>query len=101
MKEQKPKSLPRLIKVLLDIIFGMLIFVIAALVVWMILSPILGNRTDVLGTASIPVALGSGDEPRLEVSFDNQPKQNITNIYIELSFHIRLLKNQINYLLIY
>ena len=83
MKETKKSSLPRVIKVLLDIIYGMLIFVIVGLVVWMALSPVLANRTDSLATASVPVALGSGDRSSLEITFQDHAGYVITNAAVE------------------
>ena len=44
MKDRNTNRLPKLTKVLLDIIFGMLVIGIALLVIWMILSPILGSQ---------------------------------------------------------
>jgi hypothetical protein len=83
MKETKKSSLPRVIKTLLDIIYGMLIFVIVGLVVWMALSPVLANRTDSLATASVPVALGSGDRSSLEITFQDHAGYVITNAAVE------------------
>ena len=83
MKETKKSSLPRVIKTLLDIIYGLLIFVIVALVIWMAITPILVNRVDTLGTASVPVTLGTGDIPSIEVSFDGVPGVGINNAVVE------------------
>jgi hypothetical protein len=83
MKEKKKSSLPRIIKIFLDLIFGLLLFVITGLVVWMAISPILVNRVDTLGTASIPVTLGTGDIPRVEVSFEGKPAEGINDAYLE------------------
>ena len=83
MNKTKNNSLPRIIKVLLDLIFGLLIFVIAGLVVWMALSPILANRTDSLATASVPVTLGSGDSSSLEITFQDHAGYVINNAAVE------------------
>ncbi len=83
MTQSNKSNLPRIIKVLLDIIYGMLLFVIVALVVWMVISTILVNRVDMLGTASVPVTLGTGDIPSLEVSFNGVPGVGINNAYVE------------------
>lgn len=83
MDKIKNNPLPRIIKFTLDLIFGLLIFVIAGLIVWMSISPILVNRGDILGTASIPVTLGTGDIPRVEVSFEGKPRAGINDAYLE------------------
>jgi hypothetical protein len=69
MSTQKKNTLQKLIKIFLDLTFGLLVLVIAVLVIWMALSPFLAQRLDVLGTVSIPVRVGSGDLPSLEVTF--------------------------------
>ena len=83
MNKNKNYSLPRIIKFLLDLIFGLLVFVIAGLVIWMALSPILANRTDSLATASVPVALGSGDSSSLEITYQDQADFVINNTAVE------------------
>ena len=83
MDKIKKNRLPRIIKFLLDLIFGLLIFAIAALVIWMALSPIIVNSTDMVSTASIPVTLGTGDLPSLEVTFEDKPRLTINNAFVE------------------
>ena len=83
MEKTKNKRLPRIIKFLVDLIYGLLIFVIAGLVVWMVASPILANRTETLGTVSVPVAMGTGDIPSMEVTFQGKPNQVINNAAVE------------------
>ncbi len=83
MDKIKNNKLPKVIKFLLDLIFGLLIFVIIALVIWMIISPILANRTDSVGTASIPVTVGTGDIPSMEISFQGKPSFIIYNAFVE------------------
>lgn len=83
MKETKKSSLPRVIKTLLDIIYGFLIFVIVGLVIWMAVSPLLVNRVSSFGTASIPVRLGTGEEPRMEVTFQDKPGVRINEAFLE------------------
>ena len=83
MNKTKNNPLPRIIKFLLDLIFGLLIFMIAGLVIWMAIAPILINRTDTLGTASIPVIVGSGEIPSIEVSFQGKPDLILENAYLD------------------
>lgn len=59
--------LPRIVKIVLDIIFWLLVFVIGFLVLWIAFSPILLNVSGIAITSSVPVAIGVGEEPRFEV----------------------------------
>jgi hypothetical protein len=83
MSKTRSNRLPKIIKVVLDVIYGMLIFTVAALVIWIAISPILVNRTDTLGTVSIPVSLGIGDLPKMEVSLQKESEFSINNLYVE------------------
>ncbi|MCK4801566.1 MAG: hypothetical protein KAS84_06220 [Anaerolineales bacterium] len=83
MTKSNKNLLPRVIKVLLDIIYGLLIFVLVGLAVWMVISPILVNRVGTLGTASVPVTLGTGDLARMEVTFQGSPSVGINDAFVE------------------
>lgn len=75
--------LPRVIKIILDVIYGMLIVALAGLVVWMAISSGLVKRTGLLGTASIPVSLGSADRASLEIEFNGDPEMAINAAWID------------------
>jgi len=79
MSTTKNLRLARVVKVILDIVFGLLVFASIALVVWMALTPLLVREGGALGTASVPVILGTGDEPHFDVQFSNPPGNLITN----------------------
>lgn len=69
MSEIKELRLARYIKILLDVVYGALIFACIGLVLWIIFSPLFVSRMDILGTASVPVLIGSGESQQLEVTF--------------------------------
>lgn len=75
--------LPRIVKVLLDIIFWLLIFVIAFLILWIAFSPFLLNVSGIAITSSVPVAVGSGDEPRFEVQIAGAETKGIRNAFVD------------------
>ena len=55
-------------KIILDLLFGLLIFATAGLAVYTAITPWLISHR-VVGTASIPVRVGTGDDPEFEVTF--------------------------------
>ncbi len=67
MSSTQNQKLPRIVKTVLDIIFGLLIIVCFFLVLWIAFSPLTLNISDFVITSSVPVAFGSGDEPRFGV----------------------------------
>jgi hypothetical protein len=63
---QNPKII-RIVKVILDIIFWMLVIVTVFSLLWTVLSPVILSVTDIVIMSSVPVAIGQGTEPRMEV----------------------------------
>jgi hypothetical protein len=74
-------KLARVVKVLLDLIFGTLVIAMGLLIIWIFISPLLLERFDVPGTASLPVAIGS--DSQFDVNFSNSPQNEIRNAYVE------------------
>jgi hypothetical protein len=83
MSTAKSLRLTRFVKTLLDIIFGLLVFACIGLVLWIALSPLILGEEGNLATASISVAIGSGDEPQIEVTFTNPTKDAINAAFVE------------------
>ena len=83
MNEKKKSNLPKTIKIILDVIYGMLLFAIAGLIIWIAISPALVNRTGIVGTASIPVSLGKNDEANLALEFEENPELAIRGAWID------------------
>lgn len=76
-------KLTRFVKILLDIIFWLLVLVCAFLVLWIALSPLVLNVIDVPITASVPVAIGVGDEPQFEVAVAGAEAKWVQAAYVE------------------
>jgi len=83
MNENKKSNLPKAIKIILDVIYGMLLFAIVGLIAWIAISPALVNRTGIVGTASIPVSLGKNDEANLDLEFEENPALAIRSAWID------------------
>ncbi len=80
--KQKTKIL-RLVKTILDIIFGLLVFASVFLAIWIVLSPVILNVTDVVIMSSVPVAIGTGSEPRMEVEVAGAEAKGIQAAYLD------------------
>jgi hypothetical protein len=76
-------KLPRIVKVILDIIFWLLVGVTTFLVFWIVFAPVILNVSDIVITSSVPVAIGSGDEPRFEVEVAGADARGIRNAFID------------------
>ena len=75
-------KLANFLKVVLDIIFGMLVISCAGLVLWIAGFSLISSQADYLGTASIPVILSSGEEDPLNVTLSGTPKDNINAAFL-------------------
>jgi hypothetical protein len=73
----------RFVKAILDIAFAAMVFACVGLVLWIIFSPLIVNQTDVIGSASVPVLIGSGEEPQFEVFPINQTKDDVHASFVE------------------
>jgi hypothetical protein len=82
MTTTKNLQLARLVKTLLDILFGLLVFAGAGLVLWMVFFPLFSSGEGILGTASVPVRIGSGAEPQFEVTFTRSPSEAIETVFV-------------------
>jgi hypothetical protein len=78
----KDLQLARFLKVILDIIFGLLVFACIALVLWMALYPLISSQTGLLGTASLPVTIGVGEESQFDVTFTSEPQDDISASFV-------------------
>jgi hypothetical protein len=82
IKMKTNSRLAQFLKVLLDILYGGLVIAGILLFLWIFLSPFL-IRVGVPGTSSVSVAIGSGTESRFDVSFDNEPGDEIQHAFVE------------------
>ena len=83
MSTKQNLKLTRFVKILLDVILGLLVFVCVFLVLWIALSPLVLNVIDVPITASVPVAIGAGDEPQFEVKVAGGEAIGIQAAFVE------------------
>jgi len=83
MSTTKNLRLARFLKGFLDFIFGLLVFVGVGLVLWMVISPLISGQSGFLGTASLPVRIGTGEEPRFEVTFSGATEDKIETAFVD------------------
>ena len=83
MSTNQNTKILRLVKTILDIIFGLLVVASVFLAIWIVLSPVILNVTDVVIMSSVPVAIGTGSEPRMEVEVAGADAQGIQNAYLD------------------
>lgn len=83
MSLKEPPRLARFLKTLVDILFGLLVFACVGLILWMAVSPVVISQSGGMGTASVPVRIGSGLEPQFEVTFTGTAKDAIHASFVE------------------
>jgi hypothetical protein len=83
MSTTKNLRLARFLKILLDFLFGLTIFACIGLALWVALSPWVLRQTGSLGSASIPVRIGSGQEPQFDVAFNGTPRDWIGMAFVD------------------
>ena len=83
MNTKKKPNLPKAIKIILDLIYGLLLFAIVGLVIWIAVAPSLITTKGIGGTASIPVSLGSDELSSLELEFETAPALDIRGAWID------------------
>ena len=83
MSTKQDLKLPRIVKTVLDIIFGLLVVVCVFLVLWIAFSPLILNISDITITSSVPVAIGSGDEPKFEVEAAGAEAKGIRAAFVD------------------
>ena len=76
-------KLTQVVKILLDVIFGLLVFACVFLVLWIALSPLILNMSDIVITASVPVAIGAGDEPQFTVEVAGAETRGIQAAFVD------------------
>lgn len=83
MSTTKNLRLARILKIVLDIIFGLLVFVCVALVIWIAGFGLISRQANYVGTASIPVILGTDEERQFDVTFSGNPQDEINAAYLD------------------
>jgi hypothetical protein len=83
MTVSKNLRLANFLKVGLDITLGLAILVIVGLSIWTAVSPLVLNRPDVFGTVTVPVRIGIGGDPKLDIRFVSKAPANVNEAYVE------------------
>ena len=83
MLTQTNPKLPRFVKTLLDIIYGLLIFSCIALALLIVLSPLLLKGTNFPLTASVPVGIGSVEAQQFDVQITGAASKGIQNAFVD------------------
>ena len=83
MSAQKNPKLPRFVKSLLDIIYGLLIFSCAALLLLMVFSPLILKGTNSVLTASVLVGIGSDESHRFDVQVAEAETKGIRYAFVD------------------
>jgi hypothetical protein len=82
MSTTKNLRLGRIVKTVLDILFGLSVFVCVGLILWVAVAPLVLNQSQGWGTASVPVTIGVGQEPQFDVSFTSLPEDEMNAAYV-------------------
>jgi len=82
MSTTKNLRLARIVKTLLDVLYGFAIFAGAGLIIWLAVAPIVLNQSQGWGTASVPVTIGVGEAPQFNVDFTRSTEDEINAAYV-------------------
>jgi hypothetical protein len=80
--DQNPKIL-RLVKVILDILFWLLVGASVFLLAWIAFSPLILNLTGISIMSSVPVSIGTGPDPRIPVEVVGAETKGIQAAYVD------------------
>ena len=83
MDTTKNLRLARFLKKFLNLIFGLLVTGGIALVIWSIALPLILGQSDFQVTASIPVRIGMGEEPRLDLNLNGNSGGRIEAAFVD------------------
>ena len=83
MATKKDLRLVLFVKKLFDVIYWLLIGACVFLVLWIALSPFIFTSGENPISASVPVAIGSGEEPQFEVTFSGAADEGIRGAFVE------------------
>jgi len=83
MSNQSNPTLIRVVKTLLDILYGLLVFSSIALILFIVLSPLIMKVANIPLTASVPVGIGSAESQEIQVTIPGRwslPKQHMPDL---------------------
>ncbi len=99
MSTTKNLRIGRFLKVLLDFLFGFMIIVCVGLLIWVLLTPILLRKDGMLGSASVPVRIGTGDDPQFEVRVESGEEFGVADAFVRESEGMLYLETESIYLI--
>jgi len=83
MSVQTNPKLPHFVKILLDIVYGLLFFSCIALVLLIVLSPLILKGANIPLTASVRVGVGSAESQRFDVQIAGAATKGINNAFVD------------------
>ncbi len=83
MSIQNQSKLPQFLKVLIDLLFGLLVFSSIALILLIILSPVILKAADIPLAASVPVGIETSEHRQLDVKISSAETKDIQNAYVD------------------
>ena len=83
MSKKLNMKMIQFVKTLIDVIYGLLIFASVSLVILILLTPILLKTSDLVLTASVPVAIGTGDSPQFDVQVAGAMTKGIRAAFVD------------------
>jgi len=78
-------KLTRFTKFVVDLLYYLLAGAALVLALWILISPLVSLGTDILITASVPVAIGEGSEPKFDVEVVGSAAKGIQNAFLDES----------------
>jgi hypothetical protein len=82
MATMRNNQLARFLRFILNFLFGLSILVSLGLVIWVGVSPIIMRTVGEVGSASVPVRIGTGDEPQFDVNFIVEPRVRVQAAFV-------------------
>jgi hypothetical protein len=83
MSEFSNSTLSRGVKIIVDLIYGLLIGACVFLILWITIAPVIMKSGFIPITASVPVAVGVGADPQMEVQIENSAAKGISASFVD------------------
>ena len=83
MSEINNLKLSRLVKILVDLIYGLLVGACVFLILWIAITPLIMKSGFIPITASVPVSVGEGQDPQIHVQVTNEAAKGISASFVD------------------
>lgn len=94
MATARSNRLARFLRFVLDFLYGLSILAGLALVIWVGISPLVVRAGESYGSVSIPVLIGSGEEPEFDVNFTMDPHAEVHSAFVRKAEGMLYLETQ-------